>query len=157
MPRPALIGRKCQEMPRTHSRLLWSTGGAVKCMARLAWRPLFSFFPFSFSIADFTVFKASICEAGRQSTWYFVDGDCCPCTRSHLEKVRIETWHDLDLPESCSCLSAKAFVSRLEGVKVMFDLGRVDHIWTWLSEHRDQVEGYAVVDDMDLSLDSTSQ
>mmetsp|Transcript_36156 Transcript_36156/g.84645 ORF Transcript_36156/g.84645 Transcript_36156/m.84645 type:complete len:238 (+) Transcript_36156:3-716(+) len=33
---------------------------------------------------------------------------------------------------------------------------RVDHIWTWLSEHRDQVEGYAVVDDMDLSLDSTS-
>ncbi|OLQ02962.1 Ribosomal RNA large subunit methyltransferase Cfr [Symbiodinium microadriaticum] len=33
---------------------------------------------------------------------------------------------------------------------------RVEHIWTWLSEHRDKVEGYAVVDDMDLSLDSTS-
>ena len=33
--------------------------------------------------------------------------------------------------------------------------GRVEHIWAWLSEHRDQVEGYAVVDDMDLSLDST--
>ncbi|CAJ1368018.1 unnamed protein product, partial [Effrenium voratum] len=28
---------------------------------------------------------------------------------------------------------------------------RVDHIWSWLAGHRGEVEGYAVVDDMDLS------
>lgn len=28
---------------------------------------------------------------------------------------------------------------------------RVEHIWSWLAEHRDEVVGYAVVDDMDLS------
>mmetsp|Transcript_57356 Transcript_57356/g.134259 ORF Transcript_57356/g.134259 Transcript_57356/m.134259 type:complete len:242 (-) Transcript_57356:70-795(-) len=31
---------------------------------------------------------------------------------------------------------------------------RVERIWSWLAEHRDQVEGYAVVDDMDLSLET---
>ena len=35
--------------------------------------------------------------------------------------------------------------------------GRIEHIWAWLSEHREVVEGYAVVDDMDLSFDFTGQ
>lgn len=30
---------------------------------------------------------------------------------------------------------------------------RVDQIWSWLAEHRHEVEGYAVVDDMDLSVE----
>ena len=33
---------------------------------------------------------------------------------------------------------------------------RVEHIWSWLAEHRDEVVGYAVVDDMDLSEESDS-
>jgi len=32
--------------------------------------------------------------------------------------------------------------------------GRVEHIWSWLAQHRDEVVGYAVVDDMDLSEES---
>lgn len=28
---------------------------------------------------------------------------------------------------------------------------RIEHIWSWLAEHVDQIEGYAVVDDTDLS------
>ena len=31
---------------------------------------------------------------------------------------------------------------------------RVEHIWSWLAQHRDEVVGYAVVDDMDLSEES---
>lgn len=30
---------------------------------------------------------------------------------------------------------------------------RVDQIWSWLAEHRHEVDGYAVVDDMDLSVE----
>lgn len=28
---------------------------------------------------------------------------------------------------------------------------RIEHIWSWLADHADQIEGYAVVDDTDLS------
>ena len=35
-----------------------------------------------------------------------------------------------------------------------FFWGRVERIWSWLAQHRDEVVGYAVVDDMDLSEES---
>jgi len=31
---------------------------------------------------------------------------------------------------------------------------RVEQIWSWLAEHRSEVDGYAVVDDMDLSTEA---